>query len=44
MVHRDDLMRPDLMSEILLLASGIVLFLPLLIVLFAALTGSEAGR
>jgi hypothetical protein len=31
-------MKPDLLSEILLVGSGIILFVPLLLMLFAALT------
>lgn len=42
--HPDDLMKPDLLSEILLLGSGIVLFVPLLLILVAALTQSVALR
>jgi len=37
-------MKPDLLSEILLLGSGIVLFVPLLLILVAALTQSVALR
>jgi len=35
-----DLMKPDLLSEILLVGSGLVLFVPLLLILVAALTHS----
>jgi len=41
-MRRDDLMRPDLFSEIVLLASGVVIFLPLLLILVAALSGVNA--
>jgi hypothetical protein len=34
----NELMKPDLLSEILLVGSGIILFVPLLLMLFAALT------
>lgn len=44
MTHRDDLMKPDLLSEILLVASGLILFVPLLLILVAALTHSSALR
>lgn len=36
--HPNDLMKPDLLSEILLVGSGIILFVPLLLVLAAAIT------
>jgi hypothetical protein len=36
--HPDDLMKPDLLSEILLAGSGLILFVPLLLILVAALT------
>jgi len=42
--HPHDLMRPDLLSKIVLVGSGIVLFAPLLLVLVAALTQSGALR
>jgi hypothetical protein len=42
--HPDDLMKPDLLSEILLVGSGIILFVPLLLILVAALTQSAALR
>jgi hypothetical protein len=35
-------MRPDLLSEIVLLGSGIVIFLPLLFILVVAVTGIAA--
>lgn len=37
MTHREDLLKSDLLSEILLLGSGIALFLPLLLILVAAI-------
>ncbi len=40
----DDLMKPDLLSEILLVGSGLILFVPLLLVLVTALTQSIALR
>ena len=43
-MHPDDLMKPDLLSEILLAGSGIVLFLPLLLILVTALTQSATLR
>jgi hypothetical protein len=39
-IHPDDLMKPDLLSEILLAASGIILFVPLLLILATALAHS----
>jgi hypothetical protein len=41
-MRRDELMKPDLVGEIVLLASGIVLFLPLLLLLVVALTRTAA--
>jgi hypothetical protein len=38
--HPDDLMKSDMLSEILLVGSGLVLFVPLLLILVAALTQS----
>jgi hypothetical protein len=35
---REDILKADLLSEIVLLASGIVLFVPLLVVLLFAIT------
>ena len=35
-MHRRDILNSDLLSEIVLLASGIVLFVPLLLLLVAA--------
>jgi hypothetical protein len=43
-MRRDDLMKPDVLSEIVLLASGIVLFLPLLLMLIGSLTHPVAVR
>lgn len=43
-MHREDLMKPDLFSEIVLAASGLVLFIPLLLILVAACTQSIAMR
>ena len=37
-MHPNDLMKPDLLSEIVLAASGLILFVPLLLILAAALT------
>lgn len=37
-MRRDDIMKPDLLGEIILLASGVVLFVPLLLIVVAALT------
>jgi hypothetical protein len=37
-MHREDLMKPDLFSEIVLLGSGGVLFASLLVIVVIALT------
>jgi hypothetical protein len=37
-MHPDDLMEPDLLCDILLLASGVLIFLTLIFVLVLALT------
>lgn len=37
-MHPDDLMKSDLLSEILLVSSGVLLFVALMLVLLAALT------
>jgi hypothetical protein len=37
-MRRDELMKPDLLAEIVLVGSGIVLFVPLLLILVIALT------
>ena len=42
--HPDDLMKPDLLSEILLVGSGLILFVPLLLILATALTQSITLR
>jgi hypothetical protein len=41
-LHREDLMKSDVLSEIVLLGSGIVLFVPLLLLLFAILVHSPS--
>jgi len=38
-MRRGDLMKPDLLSEIVLVASGAVIFLAWLFIMLAALTG-----
>jgi hypothetical protein len=38
-MRRGDLMKPDLLSEIVLLSSGAVIFIAWLFVMLAALTG-----
>lgn len=43
-MHREDLMKPDLLSEIVLVASGLILFIPLFLILVAACTQSVAMR
>jgi hypothetical protein len=42
--HPDDLMKPDLFSEILLVGSGLILFVPLLLILVTALSQSGPVR
>jgi hypothetical protein len=37
-------MKPDLLSEIVLVASGLILFVPLLLILVAACTQTVAMR
>jgi len=37
-MHPDDLMKSDLLSDILLVSSGVLLFVALILVLVAALT------
>jgi hypothetical protein len=44
LTHPDDLMKPDLLSEILLAGSGLILFVPLLLILVAAFTHPSALR
>jgi hypothetical protein len=39
-MHRNELMKADLLSEIVLLASGVVILVALLMVLVAAITGA----
>jgi hypothetical protein len=39
-MHREDLMKPDLFSEMVLLASGSLLFVSLLLIVATALTRS----
>jgi len=43
-MHREDLMKPDLLSEIVLVATGLILFVPLLLILVAACTQTVAMR
>jgi hypothetical protein len=43
-MHPDDLMKADLFSEILLVGSGLILFVPLLLILVTAITQSAALR
>jgi len=43
-MRRDELMNPDRVSEIMLLVSGVVLFLPLLLILIAALGGYAGAQ
>jgi hypothetical protein len=42
--HPHDLLRPDLFSEILLAATGFILFVPLLLIVVAALSRSPLFR
>jgi hypothetical protein len=42
--HPDDLMKPDLFSEILLVGSGLALFVPLLLILVTDLSQSGPLR
>ena len=41
-MHREDLMNADMLSEIVLLVSGSVMFVALLLILVAALTRTAA--
>ena len=41
-MHREDLMNADMLSEIVLLVSGSVMFVALLLILVAALTQTAA--
>jgi len=43
-MRRDELMNPDRVSEVILLVSGVVLFLPLLLIVVAAVGGHAAGQ
>jgi hypothetical protein len=43
-MHPDDLMKADLLSEILLVGSGLILFVPLLLILVSAVSQSVALR
>ena len=43
-MRRDDMLKPDLLSEVVLAGSGFVLFLPLLLVLFALIAGPVGVR
>jgi len=42
--HPHDLLKPDLFSEILLAATGFILFVPLLLIIVAALSRSASFR
>lgn len=39
-MRKDDLMKSDIVSEVVLAASGLALFLPLLILIFAVMHGA----
>jgi hypothetical protein len=41
LTHRDDIMKADLLSEIVLLSSGVVIFVSLLMVLVVALSSAS---
>jgi hypothetical protein len=41
-MRRDDLMKPDLLSELLLLGSGVVLVATMLLIVIAAFTRAAA--
>jgi hypothetical protein len=41
-MRRDDLMKPDVLSELVLLASAVALFVPLMLMLIASLTNTAA--
>lgn len=43
-MKRADLMKADALSEVLLVSSGVILFLPLLVILIAAFSSSGAIR
>jgi len=40
----EDLMKPDLLSELLLAGSGLILFVPVLLIVLVAVTQSAAIR
>jgi hypothetical protein len=40
LTHPEEIMKPDLLSEILLAGTGLALFVPLLLILLAALNQS----
>jgi lipopolysaccharide/colanic/teichoic acid biosynthesis glycosyltransferase len=42
-LHQDDLLKPDLFGEIVLALSGIVIFMPLLLIVALALTQNSAS-
>ena len=41
-MQRDDLMKPDLLSEILLLGSGVLIFVVLIVIVVAVLAGTPS--
>ena len=41
-MHRDELLKADLLSEIVLVLSGIAIFIPILLILVVALTHTPA--
>lgn len=43
-MRREDLLNPDLMSEVIVLAAGVLVFVIWLLILVAALTPSRAGQ
>jgi hypothetical protein len=44
MLHPKDLMKSDLLSEILLVGSGLILFVPVLLILVVAVTQLQLTR
>jgi hypothetical protein len=44
MLHPEDLMKSDLLSEILLVGSGLILFVPVLLILVVAVTQLQLRR
>lgn len=42
-MHRDELMKADLLSEIVLLGSGLVILIALLMVIVVAMTNTSAA-